>query len=59
MTDNEVNSAMMAAAFDPSSTGHRHARAVNCRDHFRLVYERNPRDIRVNPKATVAVAEFL
>src|SRR5258708_6729381 len=42
MTDNEVNAAMMAAAYDPKLPGHRHARAVFCRDHFRLVYERNP-----------------
>lgn len=59
MTDNEVNAAMMRAAYDPSLPGHRHARAVFSRDHFRLIYERNPRDIRINPKATEAVSEFL
>ena len=59
MTDNEVNAALMAAAYDPKATGHRHARAIFCRDHFRRVYERNPQDIRKNPKATAAVAKFL
>ncbi len=59
MTDNEVNSAMLAAAYDPSKPGHAHAKAVFCRDHFRLVYERNPNDSQVNPKATAAVAAFL
>jgi HD superfamily phosphohydrolase len=59
MTDNEVNAALMAAAFDPTAPGHRHARAIFCRDHFRLVYERNPQDVRKNPKATAAVAQFL
>jgi uncharacterized protein len=59
MTDNEVNAAMMAAAYDPQRPGHRHARAIFCRDHFRLVYQRNPQDVRKNTQATVAVAEFL
>jgi HD superfamily phosphohydrolase len=59
MTDNEVNAAMMAAAYNPSERGHRHARAVFCREHFRLIYERNPQDIQTNPKATAAVAKFL
>ena len=59
MTDNEVNAALMAAAFDAKAPGHRHARAIACRDHFRLVYERNPQDARRNPKAAVAVAQFL
>lgn len=59
MTDNEVNAAMMAAAYNPKLPGHRHARAVFSRDHFRLIYERNPQDIRTNPKATSAVAEYL
>lgn len=59
MTDNEVNAAMMRAAYDPALPGHRHARAVFCRDHFRLVYERNPRDLVTNPKATEAVSEYL
>jgi hypothetical protein len=59
VTDNEVTSAMMAAAFDPKRPGHEHARATICRQHFRLVYQRNPQDTRVNPKAAVAVAEFL
>lgn len=59
MTDNEVTSAMMAAAYDAAVKGHRHARAVFCRDHFRLVYQRNPQDIRKNPKATACVAAYL
>jgi HD superfamily phosphohydrolase len=59
VADNEVNAAMMAAAYDPKMAGHRHARVVFCRDHFRLVYERNPQDIRKNTKATAAVARFL
>ncbi len=57
MTDNEVNSAMMTAAYDKGVPSHRHARAVYCRDHFRLFYERNAKDIRTNPKAAAAVAE--
>jgi len=57
MTDNEVNAAMMTAAYDTGLPGHRHAKAVYCRDHFRLFYERNPKDIRINPKAAQAVSE--
>jgi HD superfamily phosphohydrolase len=59
ITDNEVNAALMTAAHDTKSSGHRHARAIFCRDHFRLVYERNPEDIQQNPKATAAVVRFL
>ncbi len=59
MTDNDVNVALMAAAYDEKAAGHRHARAIYCRDHFRHVYERNPQDIRKNPRATAAVARFL
>lgn len=59
MTDNEVNAAMLTAAFDSKLPGHRHARAIFCRDHFRLVYERNPQDLQKNPEATSAVARFL
>jgi HD superfamily phosphohydrolase len=59
MTDNEVNAALLATARDPRAPGHRHARAITCREHFRLVYERNPQDSRKNPKAAVAVANFL
>ena len=59
MTDNEVNAAMMKAAYDPSARGHRHARAIFCRDHFRLVYERNPLDVKKNTRAAAAVAKFL
>jgi uncharacterized protein len=55
MTDN----AMLVAAYNPIMPGHRHARAVVSREHFRLVYERNPRDIRINPEATAAVADYL
>ena len=59
MTDNEVNAAMSKAAYSPDSPGHRHARAICCRDHFRLVYERKPQDVLVNPHAAEAVAKRL
>ena len=59
MTDNEVTAALLKAAFDENSIGHSYARRVVQREHFKLVYERNPRDVEVNLEAGEAVVEAL
>jgi HD superfamily phosphohydrolase len=56
MTDNEVTSGLLDAAFDTKKTGHEDARRVIRREHFRVLYDgRNPSDVRVNPEAGTAV----
>jgi HD superfamily phosphohydrolase len=58
-TDNEVTAAIMNAARDRHSQGHDPARRIACREHFRLVYERHPHDVQVNPNAALAVFQAL
>lgn len=55
MTDNEVTAALLDVAFDDKKAGHAHARRITRREHFKLIYERNPNDIEVNPEAGNAV----
>src|SRR5436853_514966 len=42
LTDNEVTAALLEAAFDPSKVGHTHACRIILREHFKVLYERNP-----------------
>ncbi len=63
LTDNEVTAAMSRAAEDPLAPGHDPARRLLRREHFRLLYERNPMDVARtrNPGQAVAqaaMAEF-
>ena len=37
------------AAFDIGRTGHLHARRILRREHFKVLYERNPDDVKINP----------
>jgi HD superfamily phosphohydrolase len=55
MTDNEVLAGLRLAADDPSRLGHAHARRIVRREHYRLLYQRNPDDQKVNTKAAQAV----
>jgi HD superfamily phosphohydrolase len=57
MTDNEVMSGLLAAANDVGRPGHEHARRIIRRQHFRLLYSRNPDDLRINTRAAAAVAK--
>ena len=58
-TDNEVTADLVAAAASERERGHVHARRIVERQHFKVVYERNPNDVRVNPEAGSAVFEAL
>jgi HD superfamily phosphohydrolase len=59
MTDNEVTAAMLAAARDRSQKGCQAAQRIVGRRHFKVVYERSPADIAVNPEAGDAVLRAL
>lgn len=57
MTDNEVLSAILAAAQDGQHPGHDPARRIVYREHFRSFYQRNPDDVATNPEAAKAIFE--
>jgi len=57
ITDNEVMSAVLAAAADPAKPGHIHAKRIVCRGHYQKLYERNPHDQERNPDAPQLVYE--
>jgi len=51
MTDNEVTSAFLEAANNETLPGHEHAERLVKRKHFKVIYERNPRDYKINPES--------
>jgi hypothetical protein len=55
MTDNEVSAAFQAAALDSSRPGHTAARRLSFREHFKVVYQRNPEDLNKNPQSGTAI----
>ena len=55
MTDNEVSAALLRAARDKTHPGHAPARRIVRREHFQLLYQRNPDDLARNPEAGRAV----
>ena len=59
MTDNEVTAAFLEAAFDESKPGHPHARRIVRREHFKVMYQRNPEDVEINPEAGKAIYDAL
>lgn len=59
LTDNEVNAALLDAAFCEDRLGCEHARRIIRREHYKVVYERNPNDVRINPEAGKAIFEAL
>lgn len=54
-TDNEVMATLSQASRDPERPGHDAARRINSRQHFRVLYQRHPDDVRINPEAGKAV----
>ena len=59
ITDNEVTAGFVAASVAGETSGHVHARRIVKRQHFKVVYERNPDDVRINPEAGKAVFDGL
>lgn len=53
----KVMAAILDASRHPSRPGHDPARRIVQRDHFRMLYQRNPNDIAVNRDAARAIAE--
>ena len=59
MTDNEINAALWKAAFDETYRSHTYARRIVKREHFKVLYQRNPKDVDINPEAGSSVIESL
>ncbi len=59
ITDHEIIASMLDAARNSSKRGHKTAKRITDRRHFRILYERNPDDIKINPEAGQAVYEAL
>jgi len=57
MTDNEVNGRILSAASDSSRNGHDAARRIVKHDHFKVLYQRHPDDVRINPDSGKAIYE--
>lgn len=51
ITDNEVLSAIRNAAMDSGKSGYDPARRLIKREHFKLIYAKNPDDLKKNPHA--------
>ena len=49
LTDNEVLAGIRASARDSNLPGHEHAKRILNRGHFKLLYQRQPGDMEVNP----------
>src|SRR5262249_40059445 len=57
ITDNEVTAAILGAARNRSARGHDEARRISTRAHYKVLYQRDLKDMRLNPEATLAVAK--
>ncbi len=57
IADDDVTVALAEAARDETKPGHDPARRILERGHFRVLYQRNPDDVRKNPDAATAVFE--
>jgi len=57
MTDLEVSSAIAKAARKVTRPGHDHARRILARDHFRVLWQRNPEDLKTNPDAGQCISD--
>ncbi len=57
ITDNEVMAGILKASRNDKAKGHSPARRIVLREHFKLLYERNPEDIKRNPDATKTIYE--
>ncbi len=55
LTDGAVDAAVWSAAADPSAPGHRWARILARREHFKTLYELSPTDAERNSEAGAAV----
>jgi HD superfamily phosphohydrolase len=56
-TDNEVMTGILKASRKQNAKGHSSALRIADRKHFKLLYERNPDDIKQNPDVTRVIYE--
>ena len=59
ITDNEVTAALVAAARNSNEPGNLHADRIVNRNHFKLLYKRNPIDFEINPAAGKLIFDAL
>lgn len=57
MTDNEVNAALRLAVGNKSKAGHGPAKRILEHNHFRVLYERNPQDVKVHSDPGLVIAK--
>jgi HD superfamily phosphohydrolase len=55
MTDNEVNARILTAASDKDHPGHDAASRIVGHNHFKVLYQRHPDDVRINREAGYSV----
>lgn len=55
LNDNTILTELFKAADDATLNGHDSARRIVNREHFKLLYQRNPRDVNENPDSAKAV----
>ena len=55
LTDNEAICAMLKSAYNADEIGYEHAMRIIKRKHFRLLYQRNTRDLEKNIEAAQSV----
>ncbi|MDD5559003.1 HD domain-containing protein [Candidatus Methylomirabilis sp.] len=55
MTDIEVMHALRGACCDEAIAGHKHAKLILHRKHFKVLYARNPDDTQKNPDAVATI----
>lgn len=58
LTDNEILLELFNAARDEKQKGHDSAKRIVKRDHFKVLYQRNPKDIQKNRYAARAIFEM-
>lgn len=58
-TDNEVTVSILESAHSKNLPGALHARRIVERKHFKLIYERNPGDLQINPEAGKSIFQAL
>jgi HD superfamily phosphohydrolase len=59
LTDNQITAALLEEAFGDSQPACDHARRIIRREHYKVLYERNPTDVRINPEAGKAIFDSL
>lgn len=57
LTDNEVSAEILDAARDPGAKGHKPAKYIVERSHFKRLWDRNPDDVTKNQEAGQAIFE--